>query len=114
MMSPLALRLCALRLHYGLSQKEVAQQVGISAQSCSHYETGRRTPDIYVLYRLCEVYQVTMESLIRCSDDEPASTYLSSLNALSDQELSHLQIFLEYLSFRRSHPIPIRKEFSSP
>lgn len=36
----LAGRLSALRTQRGFSQRQIANYIGISSQSCSHYETG--------------------------------------------------------------------------
>ena len=55
MESKLAEKLSALRVRAGLSQRDVAKRIGISTQSCSHYETGRRTPDIFILYRFSQL-----------------------------------------------------------
>ena len=49
-------RLLSLRRRFGLSQKEVAAYLGISPQCCSHYESGRRVPDIFMLYRFAQQY----------------------------------------------------------
>lgn len=42
------------------SQKEVAEALGISAMSLSHYENGRRKPSVDMLYRLSRYYNVDM------------------------------------------------------
>ena len=66
MSSDFASRLSTLRHEHGLSQKEVAARLGISPQSCSHYENGRRVPDIFmpVSYTHLDVYKRQMVCLM--------------------------------------------------
>ena len=105
MSSSLPRHLSRLRSQQGYSQMQVAQLIGISSQSCSHYETGRRTPDIFTLYRFSQLYHVPMEYFILDSflSSVPVSSCLpESLKTLSVQDLSHLSLFLEYLHYRYS------------
>lgn len=45
-----------LRRLSGLTQEQVAQQVGLTRQAISSYESGRTQPDLDTLARLAEVY----------------------------------------------------------
>lgn len=47
-----------------LTQEEAAKKIGISPDTLSNYERGRSYPDIPVLRKIEEVYQVTYEQLI--------------------------------------------------
>ena len=103
MESKLAEKLSALRVRAGLSQRDVAKRIGISTQSCSHYETGRRTPDLFILYRFSQLYQITMEYLLSASNPQPPQHLPSSLRSLSDEDLASLHLYLDYLAYRRTH-----------
>ncbi len=48
-----ASRLKALRERMGISQKEMAEKIGVSRQSVNYYENSERVPDFYVLNRIC-------------------------------------------------------------
>ena len=50
------------------SLQEVADAIGISRVSLGYYETGKRTPDIDVLYKIAAYYEVSADYLIGCSD----------------------------------------------
>ncbi|MBQ7915259.1 MAG: helix-turn-helix domain-containing protein [Firmicutes bacterium] len=100
MKTELARRLTELRLRSGLSQKEVAERVNISTQSCSHYETGWRTPVIHTLYRFAQVYQVTPEYLLGYTDESSEQPQLpGALYSLSMPKLAKLNDFLNFVSF---------------
>ncbi len=97
----LAGRLSALRMQRGFSQRQIANHIGISSQSCSHYETGRRTPDIFTLHRLARFYHVPMEYLLCPEKADPSQPLASSIRTLSKSDLSHLNVYLAYLAYKR-------------
>ena len=51
-------RLRKLRLHYGLSQKELANRLNTTQAVISNYEAGRRIPDANFLKKLIDIFQV--------------------------------------------------------
>lgn len=61
-------RLRELRLERNLSQRQVADYLGISTRAYSHYEIGDREPSIQILIKLCALFEVTSDYLIGLSD----------------------------------------------
>lgn len=53
-----------LRKSHHYKQDFVASQLNIIRQTYSHYETGRIIPPVKALYKLAELYDVPLESLI--------------------------------------------------
>lgn len=60
-----------LRKAKHLSQEELADQIGVSRQTLSKYETGEALPDIEKCKRLAELLDVTLDDLV--SYDKTAS-----------------------------------------
>lgn len=58
-------RLKQLRLQYNYTQENVAQKIGVSKQSVSKWESGKSYPDIDNLIILSDIYNVTIDELIR-------------------------------------------------
>jgi transcriptional regulator with XRE-family HTH domain len=56
-----------IRLRHGhkLTQLELAQKINYSDKSVSKWERGEGLPDLKVLTQLCELYGVTLDSLVR-------------------------------------------------
>ena len=52
------------RIDAGLTQEQVALQVGISRQALSYYESGRSQPDIDMLMSLCKVYGTDINDIL--------------------------------------------------
>lgn len=86
-------RLKALRKNHGLTQKELAESVGMTAASFSAYENGTKTPSLSVAVALSEVYNVSLDWLVGKSAQEEApiesddyETLLGVLALLIDNE----------------------------
>lgn len=56
--------LIALRKYHNLSQEELAEQLGISRQTLSKYETGESLPDIEKCKMLADIFGVSMDDLV--------------------------------------------------
>lgn len=53
-----------LRKASGLTQEQVAQQVGLTRQALSSYESGRTRPDIETLMKLAEIYGTDLDGVL--------------------------------------------------
>ena len=54
----------ALRADSGMTQEQVAEQLGVTRQTLSSYESGRTRPDIDMLVRLCQVYDTDLDGIV--------------------------------------------------
>lgn len=61
------------RERQGLEQKDVAREVGITANAVSNWENGRTRPDFSVVPKLCDILQITLYELYGI--DNPLNTY---------------------------------------
>ena len=58
-------RICRYRTERGLSQLEVAEQLDVSRQSVSKWETDGAVPDLDRLVKLGELFGVTLDELVK-------------------------------------------------
>lgn len=58
-------RIYNLRMAKGLSQEAVAEQLDVSRQSVSKWETDTSVPDLDKLVKLCDLFGVSMDELVR-------------------------------------------------
>lgn len=56
-------RLKRLRKEKKLTQKELAEQIGISQKSYSHWETGKNEPSLENLIKLVDLLEVSIDWL---------------------------------------------------
>jgi transcriptional regulator with XRE-family HTH domain len=58
------------RLKKGLTQKELAELIGKSKVSITHYENGQRDPSISDLKKLCKALDTSSDYLIGLLDED--------------------------------------------
>lgn len=54
----------ALRMLYGKTQSELAQMLGGKKSLVSNYENGYSTPDIYMLIKIADIFDVSLDELV--------------------------------------------------
>ena len=57
--------LIMLRNVHGFSQEELAEKIGISRQAYAKWEAGVTVPDLVKCMKLAEMYNTTIDSLIK-------------------------------------------------
>lgn len=104
-------RLKKLRIARGLSQAQVARDLGIPQKTYCNYERNEREPNSTVLIKLGAYFGVTLDYLLdyHCEEKSPPpifderEAYRKLLSNLSDSELVELKNFTEYLKWKRDH-----------
>lgn len=69
-------RLYQLRRSRGMSQEQLAEQIGVSRQTISKWEGGLSTPDLDKLIALADCFEITLDGLVRedlSSPQEPGT-----------------------------------------
>lgn len=98
-----------LRIHQGLTQQEISQQLNISRQVYSYYESGRRLPDLDTACRLAAYFHITLDQLVLTGLHPPVSDpflslpeeyqdMLRSYHQLSPDNQQHLREYMDFLS----------------
>lgn len=91
-------RLTELREGANLSRQQLADILGVSRASLEYYEKGKRTPDIDVLYKLSEHFNVTSDYLIGRTDKQGESTDINAIcnyTGLTLKAIEELRIIKE-------------------
>ena len=58
-------RIYQFRRRSGLSQEQLAEQIGVSRQAISKWESGASTPELEKLLALSECFHITLDELVR-------------------------------------------------
>lgn len=58
-----------LRKRAQLTQEQAAEKIGVSRQALANWEKGNSTPDLNSCIALADLYQVSMDDLVRHSDE---------------------------------------------
>lgn len=81
----------ALRARANYTQAEVSQKLNIQRQTYCNYENGLRTPPPGIFIGLAELYNVTVDYLMRGTQERSAG----ALRALREDEQELLDAFLD-------------------
>ncbi|MCR4614534.1 MAG: helix-turn-helix domain-containing protein [Clostridiales bacterium] len=84
----------ALRQRYGFTQEEIANQLGVSRSSYSHYEKGDVKPKIKYLVKLANIFNVTTDDLTGFNDFSNSGRFQRSFNDSDEDELVNRRIEL--------------------
>ncbi|MCD7919868.1 MAG: helix-turn-helix domain-containing protein [Clostridiales bacterium] len=49
----------------GMTQEQVAEKIGVSRQTISNWENGKTLPDVMSVIKLSDLYQVTLDELLK-------------------------------------------------
>lgn len=93
MINGLPEKLKALRLQFGLSQKQVAEKLDVSPSIVSGYETGERTPSTENLLSLSYLYNVSTDYLLGRQAADPRS--FLDISKLTDKQKAAVTNLIE-------------------
>lgn len=82
--------LAVLRKAKGMTQKQLAEQVGVSDKTVSHWERDESAPDISVLPVLADIFGVTVDELLRGERQPQTEAPAGALTQKSEKQLQYL------------------------
>ncbi len=91
-MMDISMKLKKARMTKNLTQETVAEKIGVTRQTISNWENGKSYPDIVSIIMLSDVYEMTLDSLLK-GDDEMIEHLKESTNVVK----SNKQLVLSYL-----------------
>ncbi|MDQ0412910.1 helix-turn-helix domain-containing protein [Mesobacillus stamsii] len=98
-------RLRLIREKKKLQQKDAAAKVGIKNNTLSSYESGDRQPDFNMLIKLADLYDVSVEYLLRGKENtqnEPNNLFFFDTEGLSVEEIEDIKRHIEYVKWKSS------------
>lgn len=66
-----------LRIEY--TQEQVAESLGVSRQTVSNWETGKSYPDIVSVIKMSDLYEVTLDYLLKGKEENSMKNYINYL-----------------------------------
>ena len=88
------------RLNAGLSQKEVAEQLGVAKSSYSLYESGKREPDVERIKKLAQILGVSSDALLGLP--EPYDTIAAHFDGseFTPEQLKQIKEFAKFVKMQ--------------
>lgn len=76
-----------LRTYYGYKQKDLSNYLNITSQAYSNYENNKRTPDLEMMRKIAQFYNLTVDQLINYRSTrqiEDSGSYGTLFRGISD------------------------------
>ena len=96
----LAQNLRYLREKKGLSQRECAEIFGLSGSAIAMWEQDQRKPDIEMIVRLAEYFDVSLDELVLKDLKPPIPLYALNLRYLREKQELTQQNMADFLGYR--------------
>ena len=77
-------KITVIRKMNNLTQEEFAEDLGVSRQAVSKWENGSSVPDVQMLLRIADYYNLTLDQLVRDDFDLP----MASIADVSDNKIN--------------------------
>ena len=91
-----------LRELHGLSQKNMADLLHIAPTTYRNYENTLREPSYSLLVKIAQALNTTTDYLLdNPARDKKTEQLISKINALSDDEFIQIDMFVDYLKYKR-------------
>lgn len=65
-MSDLKITPAAARVNAGLTQRDVAEKMGVSTNTVINWENGKTVPSVSMAWRLSELYGIPLDNIFFC------------------------------------------------
>lgn len=98
----IGLKIKNARIKTNLTQEQVAEALGVSRQTISNWENGKTYPDIISVIKMSDLYDISLDHLLKEKEEASMSNYLDFLEestntVKSKNKLAKLILVLTYL-----------------
>ena len=84
-----------------MSQKDVAEEIGVAKSTYSLYESGNREPNVQTIKRIADVLNVSADDLLGLNDEPITIAAHFDGNEYTKEELDEIKAFAEFVKAKR-------------
>ena len=85
----------------GMSQKDVAEEIGVAKSTYSLYESGNREPNVQTIKRIADVLNVSADDLLGLNDKPITIAAHFDGDEYTEEELDEIKAFAEFVKTKR-------------
>ena len=89
------------RLKSGLSQKDVAENIGVAKSTYSLYESGNREPNVNTIKKISDCLSVSADTLLGLNDRPVTIAAHFDGDEYTEDELDEIRQFAEFVKNKR-------------
>lgn len=83
-------KIVQIRKEKGLSQEELAEALGVSRQAVAKWESGASYPEVDKLITICNLFQISIDSLLRVEERQCSSYHPQAKKEMSEPMVAFL------------------------
>ena len=93
----------AARKHKEMSQKDVAEKIGVAKSTYSLYESGNREPNVQTIKKIADVLSTSTDKLLGLEEESQINTLAAHFEGqeFTDDELEEIMNFVEFVKNKR-------------
>lgn len=89
------------RLRKGLSQVQLAEQLGVAKSTYSMYESGNREPNVQTVKKIADILNVSTDELLGMDDEPQTIAAHFDGDEYTEEELEEIRKFAEFVKAKR-------------
>lgn len=102
----IARNIAACRKKAGLTQEQLASELGVKKTTVSSWERAANAPDVETLYNLTKFFGVTLDDIygannLSSSETLTLAAHLDGSEDLGEEELEDINKYIEFVKSRR-------------
>ena len=84
-----------------ISQKEMAERIGVAKSTYSLYESGNREPNVQTIKKIADILNVSADELLGISDEPITIAAHFDGDEYTEEELDEIKQFAEFVKAKR-------------
>ncbi len=89
------------RERYGISQKELAEKIGVAKSTYSLYESGSREPNVQTIKKIADILNVSADELLGINDEPVTLAAHFDGSEYTEEELNKIREFAAFVKASR-------------
>lgn len=85
----------------GLSQKDIAEGIGVAKSTYSLYESGNREPNVQTIKKIADILNVSADELLGIDDEPQTIAAHFDGDEYTEEELDEIKKFAEFVKAKR-------------
>ena len=85
----------------GLSQKDIAEGIGVAKSTYSLYESGNREPNVQTIKKIADLLNVSADELLGIDDEPQTIAAHFDGDEYTPEELGEIRAFAEFVKSKR-------------
>lgn len=91
------------RIQKGITQKELAEKIGVAKSTYSLYESGNREPNVQNIKKIADILDVSADELLGINDSVDTEILAAHFNGdeYTEEELDEIKAFAAFVRSKR-------------